>query len=424
MIESFEVNDSEDINTLHIVLTIPNGLRMHVNDHRYHLLFMSIASLGSIQLYIFNAKPDDDELFTIAYMYIDPLTICEVEIEADILSNTTVDHILLLDPYMFIQNPDHIRNSILYVPRKELSQRMNPLLHKLIPSLDPFIVENKVITQVTTQVITPAVVNIQDKHLADIYVYSRFINVKSFTRNSHIGISCLIVITNKNKSALERSLLCYTKQTHPQRELVIVAPSEYKSFLDPWITYPVIWIDGSETDMKNAGVVTCTKNYIIEWNQGDWYHSSLLSLLADRSENGILDYISFIAINGYDGNKVMTSYSRQDGWEDLLMIKREKMIPFNQEESKTIHMKKQWNASINIYVLEEHYSYLYVKINHQRHSLDNPVSKTMDKYYDHEIFKQVTGIIDNQPLLVVPSNENWLYNSMKTIYARFLSYFR
>lgn len=424
MIKMEIVPDNHDDNILRIVLRTPQNLVADMNDYRYHLLFTSIARLGTIyqniSVYIVNS---DETLFVIALLYIDPLSIIEVSSISEIISDPTITNVLVLDPYMFIQNPDValLMKSPLYMNKMLIWNQSRPRISELNPLIES----------------EDAIVKISNRSIADIYIHTRYLDVKISNHYRNIGISCLLIVTEKNKSKLNRCLACYQDQTHVNRELILVAPSSYKSFLHD-ISSPIIWHDGSHASMRNVGIKACKYDYVLRWNLGDWYHSSLLDIFADKSPNGEQDFISLGCINGYDGSKIVTSYQRYNGWEDILMIKRDKMIPYPDEiDSDTLHMTSQWERCSSVHILETTYASLYVKMNYKTHSLDVPVSPLLEKYYDTEILSVIPAIQLNSIMDIIPignsvnaeivpyvstQQNHWLWTSMHNIYIRITSY--
>jgi hypothetical protein len=250
---------------------------------------------------------------------------------------------------------------------------------------------------------------------------------------STIGISCLLIVTEKNRDKLDYSLECYQKQKYANRELIIVAPASFKSFLEN-ISFPldssIIYHDGEIPSMRNVGIEACTRDYVFKWNHGDWYHPSLLSLLANKCDNGNQEFISLASITGYNGSKIVTLYSRCKGWEETIIVKRNMMIPYPEgTNSDTLHLNSQWYECGQCLVLEPEYACLCIKMNHKIHEMDTPITQSMEQYHRENALAKptVTPIVKvipttTQMIPYVSSNTHWLWSSMQYMYTHVTSY--
>lgn len=391
--------------TYAIVLVLPGELSIDISDSRYGLLFLSIARITNYTLYVMNSENTDEKLFEIIYTYLDPLRVKEI---SDI-SEVEAIMVLRLELHMFISDSNTIYLSPLYMPKISLYNSKS----LKIPELEPLILPRD------------PVLYIPNSRIADIYIHT--MNITPLITSSHIGISCVMIITKPNVEALHRSLGYYYKQTHINKELIIVASSACKSMLAE-IHETTMYYDGSIAVMRNLGNNACDKDYILRWNLGDWYNPGLLSLLAQKANNGEnlekKEYLSFSSIIGFDGDNFMNTYSRNNGWEDILMIKRDKILPFPDiKSSDTIHMISEKNYCKDICVLGCEYISLYVKMNYKSHTLDSSIPRNLQQYYERQI------IIKEHGLEIVPyaigdnTWSNYLYSSyLYGIYSQLVSY--
>jgi len=369
-----ESPDSHNFN--HIVVMIPHNFSPNVRDTRLHLLFVSIVALApNYHLYLVGLDREIISILALLYMY--PSHFTELDNIRYILDAPHIHKVLRLELGMFINNPYTIRNSPAYMPKEYLlaGPRSVPQAEALIPS-------------------DIGVLHMSSSLVSDIYMHLCDRNISLITQGREITISCVLVVDTLNHQNLIRSLECYHNQTHIRKELIIVASSNLSELIVKHvegITSHILWVeDCSLPIMWNIGIKACTGDYVLRWNLSDWYHPTILSIFADRTNTH--DYISLPRIIELKSdNHFVISDQRFKGWEPILMIRRDKFTAIPDiKEWKAIYMDVQWNCCDSVYIFELGYEVLYVhnlqedRLNDTNYhvSKENNLSPALCQYYE------------------------------------------
>lgn len=347
---------------------IPHDFIPNLKDTALHLLFVSIAALEpNYHLYLVGSSLK--AIAITALLYIHPLRFTELTSIYQLLDLSYVQKVLRLELGLFINNPYAIHESPTYMHKSQLLTPLQPeslpLAEALIPS-------------------SAGVLRMHSALVADINMHSRDYNIISrITRGYEARISCILMIDSPSDRELLRCLECYHNQTHTNKELIIVGNLKLKDFITQYIEaisyeHLILWVDNpkslqeSWSDLWNIAIRACTGNYVLRWNLGDWYHPTMLSILADRTDGGNYDYIGLTQIIQLKPNKqfVISGYKFQ-GWDCMLLIHRDKVTDLD-----------QWNACESIYMLDPGYEVLYVHNKHTPTSGEQSVSPSLQQYYE------------------------------------------
>lgn len=148
-------------------------------------------------------------------------------------------------------------------------------------------------------------------------------------------ISCLCV-TERRLPYLRRAFRCFRKQTHRERELIVVYREddmETAAFVQSHAKTDrsVIAVSAPASreftlgHLRNLGVARASGDYVAVWDDDDWHAPHRLSeqLLALRSANLPASALGRIAI--YDDLTQVAYHSRWRAWEGTLLCSVEQL---------------------------------------------------------------------------------------------------
>lgn len=388
--------------TIHIVLIVPDDIEVDITDKRHHLQFISIAAIPNYNLHIIGT--DTEDICSIALIYLDPGHVTECTSSNTINSSNTITHVLRLELYMVINNPDNLHTSPLYISKNLIYNEIYSIgnsLSPICPKIHHAFLINKHDTHSIVYVSDPATAEFM------IYINPKWNRIYIKFNINKVRISCLLVISNNHdtteiEAKLIRSLRCYQRQIYQNKELIIITNTMYRDLVVGMAEIiegecHIRFHNGSVPLMRNTGLIMIKDaagrsteeengHYTLCWNLEDWYHEAFLSILADKAGKTNPECISLMHLIGYNKGEFLLSFPRYNGWEDVLMVRCDKYIPYSDVEYyATLHINVQWGQSATIYILENSYSYIYVKMNHIKHALDVPIPISINKYYQTNI---------------------------------------
>lgn len=134
--------------------------------------------------------------------------------------------------------------------------------------------------------------------------------------------------------------------------------------------------------MFHTATTLSTGNYILSWNVGDWYHPTLLSIFADRVRN-TYDCVTLPRIiNKTPNNDFTVSEWSIMGWSNIVMIRKDKYIPYTGEEEWLL---QQWKVCASISLLDEGSELLYVSSEQKTNGYE---LEEIDREYYQTIFNR------------------------------------
>lgn len=106
-------------------------------------------------------------------------------------------------------------------------------------------------------------------------------------------VSCLMVTANRKKIA-ERSILCFKRQTYPNKELIIIDDGEedYRDILTGIPQSDLRYIRVPKDDhlrlggLRNLSLEAAEGDFLVQWDDDDWYHDDRITLQAKVLQNG------------------------------------------------------------------------------------------------------------------------------------------
>lgn len=106
-------------------------------------------------------------------------------------------------------------------------------------------------------------------------------------------VSCLMVTANRKKIA-ERAIICFKRQTYPNKELVIIddGNEDYSDILKDIPKADLSYVRIPKDDqlklggLRNLSLEVASGDYLVQWDDDDWYHDDRIALQAKVLQNG------------------------------------------------------------------------------------------------------------------------------------------
>jgi len=188
-------------------------------------------------------------------------------------------------------------------------------------------------------------------------------------------VSCLIVTANR-KELLCRSLYSLKNQTHKNLEVVVVDNGEEKveelmeMFQDDQVNYTYIHPspDNILGDLRNISLDRATGDYMICWDDDDWFHPKRIEIQLETLKNGFDACCLEGNIFHIDSPDLIDHpYIGRlpDGSPSSIMHRRNDHIryPSMRRGEDTVYLN-QWMNNGKYKMLDLSYAYLFVRVFH------------------------------------------------------------
>jgi len=188
-------------------------------------------------------------------------------------------------------------------------------------------------------------------------------------------VSCLIVTANR-KELLCRSLYSLKNQTHKNIEVVVVDNGEEKveelmeMFQDDQVNYTYIHPspDNILGDLRNISLDRATGDYMICWDDDDWFHPKRIEIQLETLKNGFDACCLEGNIFHIDSPDLIDHpYIGRlpDGSPSSIMHRRNDHIryPSMRRGEDTVYLN-QWMNNGKYKMLDLSYAYLFVRVFH------------------------------------------------------------
>ena len=111
--------------------------------------------------------------------------------------------------------------------------------------------------------------------------------------SSQPRVSCLMVTANRKRIA-SRAIKCFERQTYTNKELVIIddGQQDYSDILShlPESSVNYIRIKQEKNvklgELRNISLDTAKGDYLIQWDDDDWYHSDRIKIQSEVLQKG------------------------------------------------------------------------------------------------------------------------------------------
>ena len=219
-------------------------------------------------------------------------------------------------------------------------------------------------------------------------------------------ISCLMVTANRLHIA-KRAIKCFADQSYPNKELIIIDDGEenYKNVLKNYSKFEIKYVKvvrqkkSSLGFLRNYSLDNATGDYIIQWDDDDWYHPKRLDIQANILNKGydaccLSATIMHINSKEYKYNPFIGQL--RDGIPGSIMHKKNQNIRYsNLNREEDTYYLREWSRK-KLYMFDKSYSYLFIRsyhgdntweIDHFQRRLKNSTNKWLIYQWYFKIMK-------------------------------------
>lgn len=187
-------------------------------------------------------------------------------------------------------------------------------------------------------------------------------------------VSCLMVTANRLQIA-KRAIKCFAEQLYPNKELIIVDDGEenYNKILKKYSNFNIKYIKlGNQQNntlgfLRNCSLDNATGDYIVQWDDDDWYHPKRLDIQANILTNGYDACCLSATIMHISSKKYMYHPfigKLRGGIPGSIMHKRNKSIRYSNliREEDTYYLR-EWSKK-KLYIFDTSFNYLFIRSYH------------------------------------------------------------
>lgn len=199
--------------------------------------------------------------------------------------------------------------------------------------------------------------------------------ISTMAQSREEKVSCLIVTADRKK-LLRRSLLSFKKQTHPNKEVVVI-DNGHETVDDLLTDFPAdqvnyVRIDPSPDnilgDLRNISLENATGDFMICWDDDDWFHPERIEVELNALKEGYDACCLTGNIFHIDNEEFMEHPYiglLPEGSPSSIMHRRDDDIryPSLPREEDTVYLNK-WIERKRYKQLDLSYSYLFVRVFH------------------------------------------------------------
>jgi glycosyltransferase involved in cell wall biosynthesis len=218
-------------------------------------------------------------------------------------------------------------------------------------------------------------------------------------------VSCLMVTANR-KQLMRRSIRCFQNQTYQNKEMVVIDDGEQdldevlQDLSASELKYIKLDKDPENTlgKLRNRSLKEATGDYLVQWDDDDWYHPDRISIQAETLSEGYDACCLSSALMHLDEEPYMNHpYVGQlpEGIPGSIMHKADADIryPHTRRAEDTVYLK-QW-MDRRYHQLTDSYSHLFIRCYHgantweKEHFLRRVRNNPKDAlfYFWHKIIK-------------------------------------
>ncbi|HET8866471.1 MAG TPA: glycosyltransferase family 2 protein [Gracilimonas sp.] len=197
---------------------------------------------------------------------------------------------------------------------------------------------------------------------------------KSKDRNNSPKVSCLMVTANRRDLA-QRAVQCFKNQNYDNKELVIVDDGEedYSPILEDIPSEQIKYVKlEKEPDfvlgkLRNRSLEEATGDYLIQWDDDDWYHPDRIKIQAEVLDQGNDACCLASALMHLDTDEFMEHPYvgiLPDGIPGSIMHRRSGSIryPETRRSEDTVYLE-EW-MKLRYHKLDHSYNYLFLRAYH------------------------------------------------------------
>ena len=194
------------------------------------------------------------------------------------------------------------------------------------------------------------------------------------TKPIYPKISCLMVTANRLRIA-KRAIQCFADQLYPNKELIIIddGNENYNKVLKDYSKLDIKYVRvGKQQNttlgyLRNCSLDNATGDYIVQWDDDDWYHPKRLEIQAQILNNGydaccLSATIMHISSKEYMNHPFIGQL--RGGIPGSIMHKKSEIIRYsNLSREEDTYYLKEWSRK-NLYIFDKSYNYLFIRSYH------------------------------------------------------------
>lgn len=183
------------------------------------------------------------------------------------------------------------------------------------------------------------------------------------------------MVTANRKKLAQRAIQCFLKQTYPNKELVIIDDGEedYSILLTDIPKRDVTYLkleknaDAVLGKLRNIALETAKGDFLIQWDDDDWYHPDRIQIQADYLQQGYDACCLSSSLMHLDDPEYLNLPfigKLPDGIPGSIMHRRNDQIryPEYKKAEDTVYLK-DW-MKLGYGKLPEEYAYLFIRCYH------------------------------------------------------------
>lgn len=191
---------------------------------------------------------------------------------------------------------------------------------------------------------------------------------------NNLKVSCLMVTANRRDLA-RRAIQCFENQTYQNKELVIVDDGEedYSLILEHLPPEQVKYVklkkqpDFVLGKLRNRSLEEATGDYLIQWDDDDWYHPERIKIQANILDQGYDACCLASSLMHLDTDEfMMHPYVGilPDGIPGSIMHRKSETIryPETRRSEDTVYLE-EW-MKLRYYKLDHSFNYLFLRAYH------------------------------------------------------------
>lgn len=232
-------------------------------------------------------------------------------------------------------------------------------------------------------------------------------------------VSCLMVTANRLHLA-RRAIQCFKNQSYKNKELVILddGSQDYSPLLNdiPSSEIKYIQLDGSNNyvlgQLRNLSLEAATGDYLIQWDDDDWYHPERVEIQASILDKGFDVCCLSSAIMHLDTPEFIEHPYigiLPDGIPGSIMHKRNDDIryPETRRAEDTVYLK-QWMEK-KYFKLENSYNYLFLRAYHGQNTWEQVhfkrrIRNSVVSFFQYVWYKHLRNDLFSHPRFKLSEN--------------------
>jgi len=199
-------------------------------------------------------------------------------------------------------------------------------------------------------------------------------------KTTYPKVSCLMVTANRLHIA-NRAIKCFADQLYPNKELIIVDDGEenYNSILNNYSKLDIKYIKIEKQQnntlgyLRNCSLESATGDYIVQWDDDDWYHPKRLEIQAEILNNGY-DACCLSATIVHISSKEYMNHpfigQLRGGIPGSIMHKKCDNIRYSKlSREEDSYYLKEWSKK-RLYIFDTSFNYLFIRSYHGDNTWD------------------------------------------------------